>query len=607
MEQTHKKIEPLVLEKEVVNVNIIKNKEHTAEKKFDILEQEKNSDLIIDNEDFKKKKMEQIYVEHENELNIEKDRKFVSEKKALLKTIEDKDYEIYLLKQQLEEMKEKLNRPKAFDTQLEINNNLNTLNISGIQSSKPQMQFQEMLINRITNPDPSLSNQIISQPESKKERDWTNLSVDKVNNIELNENGNVKLASSDTIMRPDTLNEEKEEKDIRLNTLNSIIRSDNNLNINSLLEEKLRKEKEWNNLVINKTKNIKLKSNKKENNEENIIYNIYRENEVISENELNIKAIKKSKPILKKESQENNRFTVEKTNIKEKEPQKSDKTQNIDNCIQFNIEKVEKKELPLQKVSNEEINIISQPREIISLISKNNEFTIDKTAPETNEQDTDTSDLIPKEIKITMKKTVKKTGVLRKEFKNNQIAYENKLNINSIEKVQPVLEQEVIENNRFTIEKVDEKDSIMVRRINPEELQIDQTIEYNIPIDEEKVKEKISSIISDNKKENLRALEVTKNNELSLIPTVFKREIKIVTRKTLKKTNHIYTKFRDNKVVISSQDQLEIKGTEKPETQITSEKVPEHAIQVEIAPKAKEQIISSVNEINILLEGKLRT
>ena len=75
-----------------------------------------------------------------------------------------------------------------------------------------------------------------------------------------------------------------------------------------------------------------------------------------------------------------------------------------------------------------------------------------------------------------MKKTVKKTGVLRKEFKNNQIAYENQLNINSIEKVQPVLEQEVIENNRFTIEKIDDKDSIMVRRINPEELQIDQTI-----------------------------------------------------------------------------------------------------------------------------------
>ena len=640
LEQTHKKIEPLVLEKEVANVNIIKNKEYTAEKKFDILEQEKNSDLIIDNEDFKKKKMEQIYVEHENELNIEKDRKFVSEKKALLKTIEDKDYEIYLLKQQLEEMKEKLNRPKAFDTPLEINNNLTSININGIQTNKPQMQFQEMLINRITNPDPSLSNQIISQPESKKERDWTNLSVDNVNNIELNENDNVKLASLDTINRPDTLNEEKEEKDIRLNTLNSIIRSDNNLNINSLLEDKLRKEKEWNNLVINKTKNIKLKSKpkpKKEENikeeveikkvfesldiekyalsiegegksEENINYNNY---EIISENELNIIATKKSIPILRKESQENNRFTVEKTNIKEKEPQKSDRIQNIDNCIQLNIEKVGKKELPLEKINSEEINIISQPREIISLISKNNEFTIDKTIPETNEQDTDTSDLIPKEIKITMKKTVKKTGVLRKEFKNNQVKSESNFNFNSIEKAKPVLEQEIIENNRFTIEKVDEKDSIMVRRINPEELQIDQSIEYNIPVDEEKVKEKISNIISDNKNQNLKALEVTKNDELSLIPTVFKREIKIVTRKTLKKTNRIYTKFRDNKVLISSQDQLEIKGAEKPENQITSEiaseKVAEHAVQVEISPIAKEQNISSVNEINILLESKLST
>ena len=678
LEQTHKEVEPLVLEKKVANANIIKNKEYIAEKKFDILEPDFNNDIIIDNEDFKKKKMEQIYVEHENELNIEKDKKFMSEKKALLKTIEDKDYEIYLLKQQLEEMKEKLNRPKAFDTPLEINNNLNTLNINGIQTSRPQIQFQEMLINKITNPDPSLSNQIISQSEPKKERNWTNLSVDKVNNIELNENDNVKLTLSDTINKPDTLNKEKEEKDIRLNTLDSIIRSDNNLNINSLLEDKLKKEKEWNNLVINKTKNIKLKSKPKPKEKENIKeeveikrvfggldiekYGLFIEreeksekiskpnleielvikgkdekevekdrtdeekqkedepisesnkekinknNEIISENELNIIAIKKSKPILEKESQENNRFTVEKTNIKEKDP---NKIQNIDNCIQFNIEKVEKKELPLEKTNNEEINILSQPREIISLISKNNEFTIDKTAPETNEQDTDTSDLIPKEIKITMKKTVKKTNVLRKEFKNNQIVNENKFDINRSEKVQLVLEQEVIENNRFTIEKVDDKNSIMVRRINPEDLQIDQSIEYIIPVDEEKVKEKISNIISDNKKENLKALEVTKNDELSLIPTVFKREIKIVTRKTLKKTNHIYSKFRDSKVVISSQDPLEIKGTEKPETQITpeitSEKVEEHAVQVEIAPIAKEQNISSVNEINILLESKLRT
>ena len=480
LEQTHKKVEPLVLENKVANVDIITHKENQQpkelsinknedfnfegiekkiipEKKFDILEQEKNNELNINNEDFKKKKMEKIYVEHENELNIEKDRKFMNEKKALLKTIEDKDYEIYLLKQQLEEMKEKLNRPKAFDTQLEIKNNLNNLNINGAQTNKPQMQFQEMLINKITKPDPSLSNQIISEPGQNKERDWTNLSVDKVNNIELNENCNVKLTSSDTIMKPDILNEENEERDNRLNTLNSIIRSDNSLNINSLLEDKLRKEKEWNNLVINKTKNIKLKSkpkpkekenikeeveikkefggldiqnyalfiegegktiikgkevekdqiddekqkennepqpqekaklrcpsnikNKNENKEENIIYNNYRDNEIISENELNIKAIKKSKPILRKESQENNRFTVEKAIIKEKESEKSDKVQNIDNFIQFNIE-VEKKELPLEKINNDEINIKGQPREIISLISKNNEFTIVKTAPD---------------------------------------------------------------------------------------------------------------------------------------------------------------------------------------------------------------------------------
>ena len=36
-----------------------------------------------------------------------------------------------------------------------------------------------------------------------------------------------------------------------------------------------------------------------------------------------------------------------------------------------------------------------------------------------------------------MKKTVKKTGVLRKEFKNNQIKYENQINIEGMKEPIP--------------------------------------------------------------------------------------------------------------------------------------------------------------------------
>ena len=66
-------------------------------------------------------------------------------------------------------------------------------------------------------------------------------------------------------------------------------------------------------------------------------------------------------------------------------------------------------------------------------------------------------------------------------------------------------------------------------------------------------------LFSNNKKENLKSLTINKNDELSLIPTnEFKREIKIVTRKTLKKTEHKYSKFLNNKVIISPQNQVDI-------------------------------------------------
>ena len=256
LENTYKKggAEQLELEQNVSNVNIIKNRIYKKPRKllirkneninligldkaFDSLEKEYIEDLIIDNNDFKKKKMEQIYVEHENELNISSDRKSISERKSLLKELKDKENENLLLKKQLEEkdnkyslletqlkeaekdkenykdkdqensllkkkleeLMKKISAPKAYDKKLEINNNLNNLNITGI---KPQIN--EMLISKITS---------------------------------------------------DNLKEEEEEE------VESKVFSEPKLNeqYKSLLENKIKKDKEWNNLVINKTKRIDLK------------------------------------------------------------------------------------------------------------------------------------------------------------------------------------------------------------------------------------------------------------------------------------------------------------------------------------------------------------
>ena len=333
------------------NLRNIKTKKEF--KKFDVLENEKINELNIDNKDYKNKKLSQIYIWHENELNIGKDRKIIGKEKLLIKEIEDKQNQIILFKKQLEEIMNKLSQPKVFDSQLEINNNLNSLNIKGKEKDK-------------------------------------------------------------------------------------------------------------------------------------IIF---------------------------------------------------------------------------KKINNEEININRKPKEIISLITKNNEFCIDQKMPEKLEAITDTSDLIPKQIKITTKKIVKKTDTLQYRFKNTLISSGNEINIHGKEKTKPIFEEESQENNRFSVKNIIEnkesKDNeiLRVKILNPEDL---------------KIVNKISHIFSplEEKKDKNEELKVILNNVISLNPIEKKREIKLVTKKVLKKTNFIHSKFNNEKAQISSTNCFDIKGEEKQQSKI---------------------------------------
>ena len=288
----------------------------------------------------------------------------------------------------------------------------------------------------------------------------------------------------------------------------------------------------------------------------------------------------------------------------------SNENKNVDNCIQFNIDGIhkekekekEKDKAVLEKIINEEITIVSKPKEVISLVSKTNEFSIEKTCPVITEKITDISDL--------------------KRDKSNEIISENELYINAIRKKKPSLEPHSQDSNRFTIEKtikeiseikdneetkyddetkvdneikendenktkkdkkrkkgkkhkkkkdkkedikdletqdnINEVDSNLInneeveqdkinienetqenqnietqepeikeevndnnkvsrgKQIKPEELEIVQPIEYVITPSEEKVQERINEIISNNKKENLKSLTINKNDEVSM-------------------------------------------------------------------------------------------
>ena len=74
---------------------------------------------------------------------------------------------------------------------------------------------------------------------------------------------------------------------------------------------------------------------------------------------------KKTKPFLQQESQKSNRFTLEKINVKEgKESQTSDKIINIDNCIQFNLDRLYENSLSLaQRDKNKDIQVLENQNE----------------------------------------------------------------------------------------------------------------------------------------------------------------------------------------------------------------------------------------------------
>ena len=150
------------------------------------------------------------------------------------------------------------------------------------------------------------------------------------------------------------------------------------------------------------------------------------------------------------------------------------------------------------------LNIMSERRPIKNNLRIENTNSVDikktKLIPHTIESMTDTYDLMPKEIKITTKKVVKKTNYLRNKSYDNVISLRNEINIKG---------------------------------------------------------NKMHQYLKNNKQD-----EIIKNDEFSLI-NIPKREIKLVTKKILKKTNYVYSRFKNNKTMISSQSEFDIRGNIK--------------------------------------------
>ena len=110
------------------------------------------------------------------------------------------------------------------------------------------------------------------------------------------------------------------------------------------------------------------------------------------------------------------------------------------------------------------------------------------------------------------------------------------------------LEPEGINNNRF---KVESKAKNKIHRNKSENNVISFRNEINV------LGNKLYKY-----KENNKLDKIINNDQFSLI-NIPKRKIKIVTKKVLKKTSYIYSKFKDDKTKISSQNEFDIKRTIK--------------------------------------------
>ena len=110
------------------------------------------------------------------------------------------------------------------------------------------------------------------------------------------------------------------------------------------------------------------------------------------------------------------------------------------------------------------------------------------------------------------------------------------------------LEPEGINNNRF---KVESKAKNKIHRNKSENNVISFRNEINV------LGNKLYKY-----KENNKLDKIINNDQFSLI-NIPKRKIKIVTKKVLKKTSYIYSKFKEDKTKISSQNEFDIKRTIK--------------------------------------------
>ena len=455
-----------------------------------------------------------------NERNINKNKnwneinKHIKNEEIYINNNNDtKDNEIRILRNKLNEIKNTENRPKIFGNNLKINNNINEINIRG---NNPQLiQLNNIEIERNRSMSPRIFTKL--EPEGISNNRFEVQLMPKTNRININNNNLISLRNKSqgnliSFRNEINLKGSKKYQYEKNNKLDEIIKNDEFSLINKprreikIVTKKILKKTNYihsrfkdNKTMISSQSEFDIKKSIK-NRKFNESYN-----KMTNENMIKLKGIGK-----KFDNGKINMNNIESINL-EGERKHNYKIKSIPNKIYENIinKKVQFK-IDGQKKSRKE-----------NIINRKAQFQINATKKDLSEKICDTGDLIPKEIKITTKKVVKKTNVLKPKI-NNEISLHNGISIEGLKEPMNQINdkeyntkkqewneslKEEVQQNKFIIKRISKNIYNQIKNTKDLENKYIKNNKENI------IESHINIDIQGSKKEELSQIDINKEKE----------------------------------------------------------------------------------------------
>ena len=455
-----------------------------------------------------------------NERNINKNKnwneinKHIKNEEIYINNNNDtKDNEIRILRNKLNEIKNNENRPKIFGNNLKINNNINEINIRG---NNPQLiQLNNIEIERNRSMSPRIFTKL--EPEGISNNRFEVQLMPKTNRININNNNLISLRNKSqgnliSFRNEINLKGSKKYQYEKNNKLDEIIKNDEFSLINKprreikIVTKKILKKTNYihsrfkgNKTMISSQSEFDIKKSIK-NRKFNESYN-----KMTNENMIKLKGIGK-----KFDNGRINMNNIESINL-EGERKHNYKIKSIPNKIYENIinKKVQFK-IDGQKKSRKE-----------NIINRKAQFQINATKKDLSEKICDTGDLIPKEIKITTKKVVKKTNVLKPKI-NNEISLHNGISIEGLKEPMNQINdkeyntkkqewneslKEEVQQNKFIIKRISKNIYNQIKNTKDLENKYIKNNKENI------IESHINIDIQGSKKEELSQIDINKEKE----------------------------------------------------------------------------------------------